>query len=124
VLFGKLEGRVVFLIATVGLLAVHGFGIPGLFSPILTVLYFVLYGYLVERGSIPREWWPFQRQLNLQDLAISAAFLVAALASAMGVLLLRANHAGMLVSGLLMGVFCSAGLVFFLKGVLYGPRRS
>ena len=120
---GKPAGRVVFLIATVGLLVVCGLGTAGFFRLILTVLYFVLYGYLIERGSLPREWWPFQRQLQLQDLAISAAFLVAALASAMGVLLLRANRAGMLVFGLLMVVSCGAGLVFFVKGTLYGPRR-
>jgi hypothetical protein len=111
-------------IATIGMLAVYGVGTPGLFSLILSVLYFVLYGYLVERGSLPREWWPFQRQPNLQDLAISAAFLVAALASAMGVVLLRTNYARLLISGLLMTVCCAAGLVFFVKGIMYGARRS
>lgn len=123
IVVAQIDGRIVFLIATIGLLAVYGLGVRGFFGLILTVLYFVLCGYLVERGSLPREWRPFQRRCNLQDLAMSAAFLVGALGSAMGVLLLSGNHAGMLVSGVLMVVFSGAGLVFFLKGLLYGPRR-
>jgi hypothetical protein len=65
-----------------------------------------------------------QGERNISRAAVQAAgaaFQVAALASAMGVLLLRAHHDGMLILGLLMVVFCGAGLVFFVKGMLYGP---
>lgn len=122
-LLGKREARIVFATSTVGILLVYSLAVPSLFQIILLILYFVLFGALIERGLLPPQYWPFQRRIGLLDLAISAACLVAALASAMGILLLRSNRVGMLTFGALMVLLVGGGTFFFAKGMLFGQRR-
>jgi hypothetical protein len=123
VLLGKREARIVFAAATVGMLLVYSFPVPSLFQMISQILFFVLFGSLIECGLFPREYWPFQRRIGLLELAISAACLVAALASAMGILLLRSNRTGTLAFGALMVLLVGGGTFFFAKGMFFGPRR-
>jgi hypothetical protein len=123
VLLGKREARIVFATSTVGILLVYSLAVPSLFQIILLILYFVLFGALIERGLLPPQYWPFQRRIGLLDLAISAACLVAALASAMGILLLRSNRVGMLTFGALMVLLVGGGTFFFAKGMFFGQRR-
>jgi hypothetical protein len=120
---GKGGARIVFAAATVGMLLVYGLRLPSLIQLILLVLYFVLLGYLIELGLLPREYWPFQRRIGLFELAVSAACLVAALASAMGILLLRSNRTGVLIFGVLTVLLLGGGTFFYAKGMFFGPRQ-
>jgi hypothetical protein len=90
---------------------------------ILIVLGFVAMGILIERGLLPHEYWPFRR-MSLRDLVISAGCLVAALVSAMAILLLRHGQAGMITSAVIMIMFLIAGLIFFVRGIAPGGRRT
>lgn len=83
---GKRGAQIVFAAATLAIALAYSIGVPDLFGLILTVLYLVLLGYLIECGLLPRTYWPFG-QIDLFALALSAACLVAALASAMGLLI-------------------------------------
>ncbi len=116
------KARLVLFVAAVGLLYAQSANIGSLYKVILVVLYFILLGALIERGFLSRRYWPFQRHIGLLDLAISAACLTAALASALGIAVFRGHRDAMLGFGILMLGFLVGGLVFMTKGFLYGPR--
>lgn len=101
---GRRGAYILLAAATTGILLVYLFGVPTLFGLILTVLYLVLLGYLMECGLLPRTYWPFGT-INIFDLAISAACLVAALASAMGILI-AGTHRNVMIALAGMMIAC------------------
>jgi hypothetical protein len=72
---------IVLAAASFGMIYVESSRLSPLISLTLLILYFMLLGFLIERGLVPHEYWPFQRRFGLQDLAIAAACPVAALAA-------------------------------------------
>lgn len=119
---GKRSAQIVFAAATLAIVLVYSVGVPDLFGLILTVLYLVLLGYLIECGLLPRTAWPFG-QIDVFALAVSAACLVGALASAMGILVAAAHRDVMIALAVAMiGLLCS-GMFFLVKGTLHGRRN-
>lgn len=116
---GKRGAQIVFAMASLAIVFVYSTGIPDLFGLILTVLYLALLGYLIECGLLPA--WPFG-QIDLFALAVSAACLVAALASAMGILIAKAHRDLMIALAVIMIVLLCSGMFFLVKGTLYGHR--
>lgn len=116
---GKRGAQVVFAAASLAIVLVCSIGAPDLVGLILTVLYLVLLGYLIECGLLPRTVWPFRR-IDVFALAVSAACLVAALASAMGMLIARAHRDVMIALAVTMIVLLCSGMFFLAKGTLYG----
>ena len=120
---GKRGAQIVFAAATLAIALAYSIGLPDLFGLILTVLYLVLLGYLIECGLLPHTYWPFG-QIDLFALAVSAACLVAALASAMGLLLAGGHHDVMIALAVTMIVLLCSGMFFLVKGTLYGRRSA
>jgi len=113
---------IVFAAATVGVLLVNSLRVPTLIGLILTVLYLVLLGYLIECGLLPSAYWPFGK-INLFELALSAACLVASLAVAMGILIAGAHRSVMIaLAGMLILLLCG-GMFFLVKSALAGRKR-
>ncbi|HEU5400207.1 MAG TPA: hypothetical protein VFU86_02550 [Terriglobales bacterium] len=118
----KPGAQIVFAAATFAIALVYGMGAPGLFELILTVLYLVLLGYLIECGLLPHTYWPFG-QIDVFALAVSAACLVAALAAAMGILVAGAHRDVMIGLAVTMIVLLCGGMFFLAKGTLHGRRN-
>lgn len=118
----KRGAQIIFAVATVAIMLVYGIGVPDLVGLILTVLYLVLVGYLIESGLFPHTYWPFGR-IDIFALAVSAACLVAALAAAMGILVVGAHRDMMIALAVAMIILLCSGMFFFVKGTLYGSRR-
>jgi len=118
----KRGAQIIFAVATVAIMFVYGIGVPDLVGLILTVLYLVLVGYLIESGLFPHTYWPFGR-IDIFALAVSAACLVAALAAAMGILVVGARRDMMIALAVAMIILLCSGMFFFVKGTLYGSRR-
>lgn len=116
---GKRRAQVVFAAASLAIVLVYSIGVPDLVGLILTVLYLVLLGYLIECGLLPRTVLPF-RKIDVFALAVSAACLVAALASATGMLIARAHRDVMIALAVTMIVLLCSGMFFLVKGTLYG----
>lgn len=60
---GKRGAQIVFAAATLAIALAYSIGVPDLFGLILTVLYLVLLGYLIECGLLPHTYWPFGQSL-------------------------------------------------------------
>ena len=118
----KRGAQIIFAVATVAIMFVYGIGVPDLVGLILTVLYLVLVGYLIESGLFPHTYWPFGR-IVIFALAVSAACLVAALAATMGILVVGARRDMMIALAVAMIILLCSGMFFFVKGTLYGSRR-
>lgn len=118
---GNRGAQVVLAAATLAIVLTYSIGAPDLIGLILTVLYLVLLGYLIESGLLPRRYWPLGR-IDVSALAVSAACLVAALASAMGLLLAKANRDVMIALAVTMIVLLIGGIFFLVKGTIYGSR--
>ena len=93
---GKRGAQIAFAAATLAIALAYSIGLPDLFGLILTALYPVLLGYLMECGLLPRACWPFG-QIDVFALAVSAACLVVALASAMG-LMIAGGHRDVMIA--------------------------
>jgi hypothetical protein len=119
---GKRSARIVFAAASIGIVLVYSIGVPDLFGLILTVLYLVLLGYLIECGLLPPTTWPFG-QIDVFALAVSAACLVGALATAMGVLVAGARRDVMIALAVTMIALLCSGMFFLVKGTVYGRRN-
>ena len=118
---GKRGAQIVFAAASLAIVFAYSIGVPDLVGLILTVLYLVLLGYLIECGLLPRTAWPFGR-IDVFALAVSAACLVAALASALGILIAGAHRDVMITLVVTMIVLLCSGMFFLVKGTLYGRR--
>jgi hypothetical protein len=118
---GKRGAQVVFAATSLAIVLVYSIGVPDLVGLILTVLYLVLLGYLIECGLLPRMVWPFGK-IDVFALAVSAACLVAALASAMGMLIAGAHRDVIIALAVTMIVLLCSGMFFLVKGTLYGHR--
>lgn len=104
---GRRGAQIIFAAASLAIVLVYSIGVPDLVGLILTVLYLVLLGYLIECGLLPRRAWPFG-QIEIFALAVSAACLVAALAFAMGMLIAGAHRDVMIAFAVTMIVLlCS-----------------
>jgi hypothetical protein len=90
---------------------VYGIGVPDLVELILLVLYLVLLGYLIECGLLPHMYWPFGR-IDIFALAVAAACLVAALATAMGILIAGAHRDVMIALAVIMALLLGGGMFF------------
>lgn len=113
--------QIIFAVATLAIVLAYSIGVPDLVGLILTVLYLVFLGYLIECGLLPRRYWPFGR-IDVFALAVSAACLVAALASAMGLLIAGAHRDVMIALAVTMIVLLVGGMFFLVKGTFYGHR--
>lgn len=100
-LLGKRSAQVVFAAATFAMALAYGIGVPDLVGLILLVLYLVLLGYLIECGLLPHTYWPFGR-IDVFALAVAAACLVAALATAMGILIAGTHRDVMIALAVIM----------------------
>lgn len=118
---GKRGAQVVFAAASLAIVVIYSIGVPDLVGLILTVLYLVLLGYLIECGLLPRTVWPFGK-IDVFALALSATCLVAALAFAMGMLIAGAHRDVMIALAVAMIVLLCSGMFFLVKGTLYGHR--
>lgn len=118
---GKRGAQVVLAAASLAIVLVYSIGVPDLVGLILTVLYLVLLGYLIECGLLPRTVWPFGK-IDVFALAVSAACLVTALASAMGMLIAGTHRDVMIALAVTMIVLLCSGMFFLVKGTLYGHR--
>lgn len=118
---GNRGAQIAFAAATIALALAYSIGVPDLIGLILTVLYLVLLGYLIECGLLPRTYWPFG-QIDVFALAVSAACLVAALASAMGLLIAGPHREVMIALAVIMIVLLCGGMFFLVKGTFYGHR--
>ena len=117
-------GAVILGVATLGLGYVEFSTSSSVVGLILVVLWFVLLGYLIERGLLPEACWPFQRRIDLLNLAISAACLTACLAFAMAIVFLRNDRSAVLVMGAMDIILFGAGLFFYAKALFFGrPAR-
>ena len=116
---GKRGAQLAFAAAGLAIVLVYSIGVPDLVGLILTVLYLVLLGYLTDCGLLPA--WPFG-QIDVFALAVSAACLVAALASAMGMLIAGAHRDVRIALAVTMIVLLCSGTYFLVKGTLYGHR--
>ena len=116
-------GALIFAVATLGLGYVKSSHESPIIGLILVILWFVLLGYLVERGLLPEAVWPFQRRIDLLDLALSAACLTASLAFALAIVLLRNDRIAVLVMGAVDVLLIGGGLFFYTRGVFFGPKR-
>lgn len=119
---GKRGAQIVFAAATLAIALVYGVGVPDLFELILTVLYLVLLGYLIDCGLLPHTYWPFG-QIDVFALAVSAACLVVALATAMGILIAGAHRDLMIALAITMIALLCSGMFFLVKGTLHGRRN-
>lgn len=119
---GNRGAQIVFAVATIGIALTYTIGVPDLVGLILTVLYLVLLGYLIECELLPRRYWPFG-QIDVFALAVSATCLVAALAFAMGLLIAGAHRDVMIAFAVTVIALLGGGMFFLVKGTLYGHRR-
>jgi FlaA1/EpsC-like NDP-sugar epimerase len=115
-------GAVILGVATLGLGYLEFSISSSVIGLILVVLWFVLLGYLIERGLLPEGCWPFQKRIDLLNLAISAACLTACLA--MAIVFLRNNRSAVLVMGAMDVVLLGAGLFFMRKLSSSGSRAE
>jgi hypothetical protein len=118
---GNRGAQIAFAVATIALVLACSIGVPDLIGLILTVLYLVLLGYLIECGLLPPTYWPFG-QIDVFALAVYAACLVAALACAMGLLIAGAHREVMIALAVIVIVLLCGGMFFLVKGTFYGHR--